>query len=368
MQTALTKNRIESFEFELLSLNNERYENAGWITDYVIKKSSNISMDFTRDIIGTGSFNIRNNTNINYLSDLIRPWYILNNTYRLPLGTYMLSSPCKKSDGKMVSRQIQGYDLLLALEQDKMINSVTYTAGENVIDIIETLLYIVGVNLWVEADITPSDEVLAVDVSYEVGRSKLFIINSLLNMINYYPLWADGNGVFRSIPWVDGINKTYEFIDDDLSIYTSNIDLILDYTEMYNRVVIINNQLEQDVQPLYKIWTFEDEGLDNHPFSYSSLGRYVTKIFQSEAVSQDYVDLRARRELLKMLEIEESVNYNHAFISARENDGLPWQGDGFRFKNTKLDIDSIYKLEGFTYNLSPGSMVKTKIKRIRSTF
>jgi hypothetical protein len=362
-----TGNRYENFKFELLSLNNEKYENAGWITDYVIRDSSNININFTRDVIGSANFNIRNNTDINYLSDLIRPWYVLNDVYQYPLGTYMLSVPSKKSDGKMVSRQIQGFDLLLALEQDKTINSTTFEAGEVVTDLIETLLYSYTM-LWVNADIVPSTEVLATDVSYELGKSKLFIINSLLNMINYYPLWADGNGVFRAIPWDSEINSCYTFIDNELSIYNSGIDLNLDYTEMYNRVVIINNQLSQDTAPLYKVWTFEDEDLDNHPFSYSSLGRYITKIFQSEAVSQDYVDLRARRELLKMLEIEESVNYNHAFISARENDGLPWQGDGYRFKNTLLDIDSVYKIEYLTYNLSPGSMVQTKIKRIRSTY
>jgi hypothetical protein len=368
MQNSFKTNRLESFEFELLSLNNERYENAGWVTDYVIKNSGNINIDFTRDVIGTFNCNIRNNTDINYLSDLIRPWYVLNDTYRFPLGTYMLSSPKKKSDSKLVTRPIQGYDLLLALEQDKMINSYTIEAGTNVITAIETLLYIVGANLWVNADITPSDEILSTDVSYELGKSKLFIINSLLNMINYYPLWADGKGVFRSIPWTNEPNVTYSFIDDNLSIYTPNIELTLDYTNMYNRVVIINNQLVQDTQPLYKVWTFEDENLESHPLSYSSLGRYITKIFQSEAVSQDYVDLRARRELLKMLEIEESVKYNHAFISSRENDGLPWQGDCYRFKNSLLDVDSIYKMEVFTYNLKVGNLVNTQIKRIRSTY
>lgn len=362
-----TRNRYEKFEFELLSLNNEKYENAGWVTDYVIRDSSNITIDFSRDVIGSANLHIRNNTDINYLSDLIRPWYVLNDTYRFPLGTYMLSSPKKKSDSKIVSRQIQAYDLLLALEQDKMISSYSISAGTNVIEAIETLIYDYT-TLWTQADIIPSDEVLATDVSYELGRSKLFIINSLLNMINYYPLWSDGNGVFRSIPWTNEANVCYEFIDDSLSIYTPNIELNLDYTNMYNRVVIINNQLTQNTAPLYKVWTFENENLGSHPFSYSSIGRYITKIFQSDAVSQDYVDLRARRELLKMLEIEEAVIYNHAFISARENDGLPWQGDSYRFKNSKLDVDSIYKLEAFTYNLKTGGLVNSKIKRIRSTY
>jgi|GEM_PF-4506058 len=362
-----TRNRYEKFEYELLSLSNERYENAGWITDYVKKDSGNITMDFSRDVIGTASFLIRNNEDINYLSDLVRPWYVLNDTYRYPLGTYMLSSPSKKLDGKYVSRYVQGYDLLLAMDQDKMITSYTIEAGTNIVTAIETIIYSYT-TLWTEADITPSDEVLAVDVSYELGKSKLFIINSLLNMINYYPLWCDGYGVFRSIPWSAEKNTTYEFIDNNLSIYTPNVDLVLDYTGIYNRVVIINNQLEQDTAPLYKVWTFENEGLEDHPFSYATLGRYITKIFQSEAVSQDYVDLRARRELLKMLEIEEAVNYNHAYISARENDGLPWQGDSYRFVNSKLNIDSIYKIELFSFNLKVGGLVNSKIKRIRSTY
>lgn len=358
------KSRYESYKYELLTLSGGEYIHADWISNDVI--DANINIDFSRDVIGTASFNIKDNADINYLSDLIRPYYILNTDYSYPLGTYMLSSPVKKSNGMITTRDIAAFDLLLALEQDKTIVSASYAEGEYVTDIIESILDSVGT--WVKYDIYISDEILAENVSYELGKSKLFIINSLLNMINYYPIWADGNGVFRAIPWDAEINIAYEFIDDELSIYKPEVDLTLDYANIYNRVVIINNQLAEDTAPLYKVWDFEDEGLTTHPFSYTSLGRYVTKIFQSEAVSQSYVDLRARRELLKMLELEESVNYEHAFISNRNNDGLLWQGDGYRFKNSSLEIDSIYKLESMSFNLKVGNTVKSKIKRIRSTY
>lgn len=358
------KSRYEEFKYELLSLQDGEYLHAGWITDYII--NANVSANFTRDIVSNANFNIRNNTDINYLSDLIRPYYVLNSDYNYPLGTYMLSAPTKKSDGMLVSQKISAFDLLLALDQDKTITSTSYALGSNVITTVKSILDSVGT--WVNYDINDNSEVLATDVSYELGKSKLFIINSLLNMINYYSLWADGNGVFRAIPWSNDINTCYEFEDNELSIYKSGVDLELDFTNIYNRVVVITNQLNADTAPFYKVWTLEDEGLSEHPFSYTSLGRYVTKIFNSDAVSQDYVDLRARRELLKMLELEESVNYNHAFITSRNNDGLPWQNDGYRFKNTLLDVDSIYKLESMTYSLEVGSLVQTKIKRIRSTY
>lgn len=360
----LYRSRVETFKYELLTLQGGIYKSDSFINNYV--ENANVVVDFTRDVISTANINIRDNTDINYLTDLIRPWYIINDTYEFPMGTFMLMSPKKSSNGILVNRPIQCYDLLLALEQDKTLVSVAYAAGSNVVDLIEAL--IISVGTWAKYNIVDSTEILAEDVSYELGKSKLFIINSLLNMINYYPLWCDGLGIYRGIPWTETANITHEFIDNEFSLYESGIELELDYTNMYNRVVIINNQLNEDTAPLYKVWTFEDEGLSSHPFSYTSINRYVTKIFNSEAVSQAYVDLRARRELLKMLEIEESINYNHAFVSKRLEDGLPWQGDGYRFKNELLDIDSIYKIESLNIQMTAGGVVNSKIKRIRSTY
>jgi len=358
----LTGNRIESFKYERLTLQNGMYTHYEWLNNII---SGNININFTRDIIGTASFEMKDNTNINFLSDLIRPWYTLTYNdieYSIPLGTYVLSSPNKVSNGKVVTRQVQGYDLLIALEQDKITSSVYYEAGENVIDTITSLLD--GVGTWIKYSIPPSDEVLIEDMSYEIGKSKLFIINSLLNTINYYPLWCSGTGIFKSIPWSDNKYIAWNFEDNNESLYKNGIDITIDYTNMYNKVIIIARQLTVDTEPLTKTWTFEDENLSNHPLSQTSLGRYIVKIFDSEATSQSYVDLRARREILKMLEIEEAISYNHALITSRTNDGLPYQGDCYNFKNTLLNINAIYKIESFSYNLKVGELIKSVIRRV----
>lgn len=356
----------EYFKYELLTLQNGIYGHSDWIENYV--EGGSINIDFDRNIISGAKFNIKHLEDINYLTDLIKPWYCFvtgGTIYQIPLGHYMLLSPSKDTDGKIVTRSIDGYDLLKALDQYCPITSQSFASGTNVVTAIEDLLDSVGT--WVKYKIEPSTEVLPTDVSYVVGKSTLFIINSLLNMINYYPLWVNGNGIFKGIPWTSTPNIVHEFIDNESSLYEENVSLSVDYSDIYNRVIILNNQLEQSTEPLYKDWSMEDEGLSAHPFSYTNIGRYVTKIFQSEATTQSYVDSRARRELRKMLEIEESVNYKHAFVTNRLDDGIPWQGDAYRFKNTDLDVDYTYKILRQNYQLKTGVTVNSTIKRVKLT-
>jgi len=363
IEDVLIGSRIEIFKYERLTLQGGLYKHYEWLDDYI--ETGNVKIDFTRDVIGSASFTMLEYEDMNYITDLIRPWYSVlydGIEYNFPIGTYMLLTPERVSDGKSITRTIQAYDLLYALEQDKTTESSYYEAGETVTDIIKDLLDSVGD--WVQYSIPDSTEVLSENMTYELGKSKLFIINSLLNTINYYPLWATGNGIYRSIPWSDNQSVIWTFEDNENSLYESGITHNIDYSDIYNKVVVIAGQLVIDTEPLIKVWTFEDEGLEDHPLSYTSIGRYIVKRFDSEAVSQDYVDARARRELLKMLEFNEAVNYNHAFVTGRFTDGIPYQGDCFAFKNTLLDIDTIYKIQSQSWDLKVGSMVNSLIRRI----
>ena len=169
-------NRKEYFEYELITLSGGLYYHNDYITTDIM--GGRISIDFSRDVIGTANFTIDDGCNINYLSDLIKPWYCIidgSTTYKFPLGVYMMLSPQRKSDGKNVSRNVIGYDLLYALEQDKITASMSYAVGDNVINEVITLIDSVGT--WVSYDIKANSEVLATEMSYEVGKSKLFIIN-----------------------------------------------------------------------------------------------------------------------------------------------------------------------------------------------
>ena len=353
-----TGNRYETWKYEKLSLSGNEYIHNGWITEYV--EDASISIDFTRNVIGIAKFKLDDSVSIDYLSDRIKIYYSLGG-YDFPLGVYIPLSPKQHFKDTDVIRDIYAYDQLKALEDDKITTSFSLDEGDVITDEIESILS--GVGSWVKYNIEPSAETLPANKSYEVGKTKLFIINSLLNMINYYPLWVSGNGVFRAIPWSATKNVTWYFQGDSLNLYEPNILRDIDYTNAYNKVIIIANQLSTSAN-LYKEWTMEDEGIESHPFSYTNIGRYVTAVLYSEASSQAYVDLRARREIRKMLEINENLDYPHGFITSRENDGLPYQGDHFKFKNTELDIDETYKIIRHDWNLNVGESVVSKIRRV----
>jgi hypothetical protein len=104
--------------------------------------------------------------------------------------------------------------------------------------------------------------------------------------------------------------------------------------------------------------------MDDHPYSITSIGRTILKKFDSESVSQDYVDQRAKRELLKMSEIEELISYKHAFATTK-NGGLPDIGDGYSFKNSVNNINSVYNIEKMSWSFDVGKPVDSVIRRNR---
>jgi hypothetical protein len=365
LSTIFDNGGLQYFRYELLTLQNGSYKHADWLDNYVEKGSINVNT--TRDINAGASFTIKNYDDINFLKDLIKPWLYFepnDTTYQIPLGHYMLLSPDKNYSNNVITRNIKGFDLLKALDQKKTIVSNSFEEGSNVVETIEGLLD--GVGTWVVHQIEPNDATLPENISYELGKSTLFIVNSLLNMINYYPLFCTGNGVYKGIPWSSTPNVIHTFENNEFSLLEDNIDIDEDKTNIYNKAVVITNRADSETDTFYATWTFEDEGLADHPFSITSTGYIIPEIFNSEAVSQDYVDLRARRELRKMLEIEEAITYNHAFVS-KLNDGLPWQGDAFRFKHSDLNINEVYRIVSQDYSLQTGVNVKSTIRRVKYT-
>ena len=361
MPNMFTRNRIESYEYELYTLQNGVYKTAGLINNVL---SGSISLDFERDIITIGNLQLKDNNDIDFLKDIINPKYCLTyqgTVYKYSLGMFKMSSPVEDVN-TITIREVTLHDLSLSVLQSKITESVTIPAGQVVTDVVKSILF--DVSTWIKYNIQDSSETLLENMTYEVGKSRLFIVNSLLNTINYYPLFCTGNGVFISFPWEELPNISYEFLDNNEGIYKRNFKINLDYSNIYNRVTIIAKQLTEDAIPLISVKTFEDFGLDAHPLSYTSLGEYKDYKFDSEATSQTYLDLRAKREIYKMLEIEKNISYSHGFVSSRENDGLPRFGDAYRFRNLDKEIDEVFKIKSMSLELIPCNLVNSKINRI----
>lgn len=351
-------NRLVTFEYELLKLDNGVYKTAG-LLDLVKRNSGVVTMDFTRDVIGDLKLELIDDSSIDYVSDLIRPWFIVNGN-RYPMGTYFLNKPVDNVSARAISHSVEGTDILEALEQDKVDSSYVAYKGDNIITLVKALIESVG--SWVKYEIQDNSATLSEDMSYEIGRSKLFIINGLLNTINYYPLWSNGYGVLRTIAWTEDPQITWSFRDDFLSLYKADFKRTKNYINIYNKVVLVANQAEADTEPLVSILTMEEAGLSSHPLSYTNILRYITEKFDSEASTQDYLDLRAKRELYKMLEVQEDIEFDHAFVTLR-GDGLPNQGDAYAFYNKTNQ--GVYLLKKQVFNLKSGGLVNTIMQQIR---
>jgi hypothetical protein len=351
-------NRLVTVEYELLKLNAGIYKTAG-LLDLVKRNSGVVSMDFTRDVIGDLKLDLIDDSSIDYITDLIRPWFIINGN-RYPMGTYFLNKPVDSVTDRATSHSVEGTDILEALEQDKIDSSYVAYKGDNVITLVKALIASVG--SWVRYEIQDNAATLSEDMSYEIGRSKLFIINGLLNTINYYPLWSNGYGVLKTIAWKEDPQITWTFKDDEYSLYMGDFKRTKNYIDIYNKVILVANQAEADTEPLISVKTMEDVGLSAHPLSYTNISRYRTRKFDSEASTQSYLDLRAKRELYKMLEVQEDIEFKHAFVTRRA-DGLPNQGDAYAFYNKANQ--GVYLLKKQVFNLKAGGLVNTTMQQIR---
>lgn len=350
--------RIEKFEYELLTFADNKYSTTDKLTTV---KNGSINIDFSRPVIGTANVTMQKNNNINFHTDLLRIYYYLNNEYRYPVGTYFLTIPeNKNSKTSYIENSIDCFDILLALEQDKLDESYVAEAGENIIELVEEL--ITRTATWIAYDLVSCDEEIAENLCYEIGKSKLDVINSLLAMIGYYPLFANGYGKLIAKPWTSSYNIAWEFLDDENGLYLPDFNHLQDFSSIYNKAVVVTNSTTEDTEPLISSKTLEDINLDL-PFSYSNINRYITRIFDSEAVSQTYVDLRAERELRKMAEVQETINYKHAFVSKRD-DGFIQPGDCYKFRNTQNNINATYRIDKMNWNLQAGSLINTMLRGV----
>ena len=152
---------------------------------------------------------------VNWLSDEIQPVLIIDDV-EYPLAVVMPASvvPTTSEKGKEIS--IEAYDRCWRISDVKTESVIHFSAGDNYIDVVESLLVDAGIAMLMK---TPTDAVLAEDrEDWEIGTSYLDIVNQLLSEINYESLWFDANGIAMLRPSLDllAANVRMTFTDRDV--------------------------------------------------------------------------------------------------------------------------------------------------------
>jgi len=257
-------------------------------------------------------------------------------TERVPLGTFMTTTPRITLRGGVKAFDIEMYSSLLALEQTLTEFSLSFAAGTAVTTAVGNMLQVHG---FTSALIAPSSAVLAGDVTFEGGKSLLSVCNDLLARINYENLNVDGYGRVLVVPYVDPQRRpvAWTFRDDDESIFLPDVPVEEDTFDTPNVVVLVSST--PDI-------VLTATAVNSDPasrFSTISRGRRIVRYETVDITDQALLNDAAQRLLSTSMLSVESAHVTHSFVPIQPLDVVEFDyrqaGYTRRLSVANMDID-----------------------------
>lgn len=304
---ALHSNRVIKWEYMLLDKLNKKI-GAVDVTD------CSYSFDADAEIKGSARFTINENgyRNINFLSERIKPIFCLkmgDKWVKWEQGIYLLNSPNRIEKDGNIYRNIEAYDLSVILSEDRIDNRYFIPKGTQYITVIRDLIVSTGIT-----DISVQDSVLelSIDKEYEIGTSKLEIINDLLLSINYNSVWFNKKGTCMLTKYVNGRSREYEYTyrTDHNSVLYYGAEETIDLFNIPNKFVRYVENPETD----YLISTFINDNSSNK-LSTTSRGRTITDIQSiTDIADQETLDLYVRKVAEQASIVYGGIKFNTAIM------------------------------------------------------
>lgn len=295
--------RKVSFRYELLDKNDVHIKDISTITRCVVRYSSLSQLKTSAEI------SMREDNSINYQTDRIRPICIIskgNQSMEFPLGIFLISSPSRGIKNTMITREMQLYSKLLLYSEDRVDNRYYVTKGTNVIAEVKRLLGTPKLTIPDSAYTTSTNR------EWEIGTSKLSIINDLLDSANYTSLRVDVDGYFIAEPYVLPSDREVEieYVDDIKSVLSPNMAEKLDLFNIPNKFIGYTN--DPDAPALRSVYT------NSNPESITSTtytGRTkVEPIEVLDTVSQSVLDEMVLRAAYNASQVYSHVEFETAIM------------------------------------------------------
>jgi len=349
--TALhSANRQMAFRYELLDSTNVFKRQL----DNVLNASVNNNTE--NEIKRTARFSIRDDGTINFLSDRIKPWVRLKmpdgGWAEWPQGVFLLSTPPRKVDAAgVVTREVEAYDQLQVLVDDKIEYRYTVTTGTNYIIAIKAVLDGAGIT---QQNLTATALTLSTDWDWSPGTEKLKIINDLLSAINYRSLWFDENGQAIAQPYVTPANRAseYTYRDDNQSVIFPDVAQELDLFGVPNKWVLYVSEADQAT--ISSIYTNTNP---NSLTSTVSRGRTITTYQQVDAADQTTLDDLVEKKAYEDSQIYEQVTLETAIMPMHS------EADVFTLAFSGLGISAKYSEISWSMELKAGAKMRHLIRR-----
>lgn len=320
-------------------------------------QEAEVSMSAFADIKRAARVRIKDDTGIDWLNDRIQPFVLFEMTeggwIEYPTGIFLLSSPQRKEDSGSIYRDVECYDGLQVLLDDKVDSRYMIAQGTKYTLAINNMLAGAGIS---KGQITPSNAVLATDREWEIGTPKLYIINELLKEINYTSLWCDEWGYYVATPYILPIDRQieYEYADNELSVLYDGVTEELDLFNVPNKW--ITTQSNAETNPLTSIYTNANP---DSPTSTVSRSRTIVDFRKvSNIADQTALDDYTRRiaydasQVFGYLEFETAIMPFHSYM------------DMLQIRYSKLSIDNRYVETNWTISMRIDGRMKHRARRV----
>lgn len=259
--------------------------------------------DLADKVKRTGDFTLSVDNDIDYYKDRLRSFARLKmhdgNWHEWCVGTFHLTTSGKtwkmtkvpQYDGSgFIGLQsvpaievidVEAYDSLIVLDEDKVLDRYVVTSGTNYRDAVVTVLNTSGFTTHM---IASTGLTLPAAREWEPGTPKLKIINDLLSAINYRPLIMDPYGVPTASPYQAPENAppVWEYKVDRESVILPGVDVELDLFNVPNAWVISVSEPDRPVLTASKI---NDD--PNSVLSTVNRGRMIVEVVTPDSRDRD---------------------------------------------------------------------------------
>ena len=327
-----------------------QYTRYTW-TDSPRITSLNFTIDYEKD-----SF-VPSMTEIDFTTDRIKPYMEIRmhdgEWIDFPLGVFLLSSPTRVDENDIVYREIEAYDSMIIIDEDRFTTRHYIPSGTLYTDAVETILRSAGITT---IAIQSSSDALTASREFKVGTSKLEAVNELLQAINYTSVWVDANGYFKSEPYVSPADRSpeYHYVDDELSIMYNGMEEELDLFEVANSWVLVESNPEKTPKVAVRI---NDD--PESPVSTVNLGRTIVDFREIQDVSsQASLDSLADRIKTEASQVFGKLKFKTALVPFHE------YMDVIRVRYTPLGIDTTFSETSWSMTLEAGGSMEHEARKV----
>ena len=265
---------------------------------------------------------------IDWLNARCQPWSEVNGV-SWPQGVYIMSAPTAQHDSTGRAWDVVLKDKLSILDEDLLAETYALNTGANIVDAIRQLIADAGES---NHAISADARVLSGPLTWPPATSRLAIIQELLKMLNYTPLWVDGWGQYVGEPFVDPQDRVVEgrFEEGVNAIHLPTFQVTKDVAGIPNRLIGVASTSSGGL-----VVTADNDDPTN-PYSITARNRVIARQEDFEAADLTALAALVVRRMQELMSPGSTVTFQHAVVPLRVGSVVGFVSDGVSIEGVVL--------------------------------